>query len=135
MFGRTGVINSCKSYDDFLGRVGEAGQSNLAGFNANLDAAVRQFNSKFKAKTKLRFEDRQSAAKPGARPFTFSYEIGAYTYIERSYEEDSDGDTQTSPVKQRESVSNSRSSTPQPESSLDPSVQALVLLIFDIKIM
>lgn len=49
----------------YLGRVGEAGQFHLDPFGTNLGAAVRQFEQKFRQKTKLAFEDRHVEPKSG----------------------------------------------------------------------
>jgi hypothetical protein len=59
-------------------------------------------------------------------------ELGAYTYIERSYEETDNEDTLTS---RSRSESDGKSPSPPPGSKLDPSVQELVKLIFDVSIM
>src|SRR5947207_10167977 len=64
----------------------------------------------------------------------FALTLGAYTYIERSYE-DSSTDTPRSSDERDESVSDDGSPSPPPESALDPPVQALVSLIFDMTIM
>ena len=61
--------------------------------------------------------------------------LGAYTYIERSYEEDDNEDTLTSRSGKSRSESDGKSPSPPPGSKLDPSVQELVKLIFDVSIM
>jgi|SRR5271170_5851146 len=61
--------------------------------------------------------------------------LGAYTYIERSYEEDDNEDTLTSRSGKARSESDAKSPSPPPASKLDPSVQELVKLIFDVSIM
>src|SRR5271169_1072734 len=62
-------------------------------------------------------------------------EAGAYTYIERSYEEEDDEDTLTGRSGKTRSESDGNSPSPPPGSKLDPSVQELVKLIFDVSIM
>jgi hypothetical protein len=57
-------MNACALLT-FLGRVGENGQDNLDFYGRDLKSALHQFNTKFKAKTKLHFEDRQAPSKPG----------------------------------------------------------------------
>jgi hypothetical protein len=59
--------------------------------------------------------------------------LGAYTYIERSYE-DCGPDTVESAAKKCGSASDCRPPSPPPDNKLDPSVQALVSLIFDVAI-
>lgn len=63
---------------------------------------------------------------------TLLIELGAYAYIERSYEDDDDEDTLTSLSDKTHSGSDGKS---PPPSKLDPSVQELVKLIFDVSIM
>lgn len=60
------------------GRVGEGGQKALLGDGSFADA-VKHFEKKFKDKSGLRWEDRTENPKPGK-----------YAFIERSYESDSD---------------------------------------------
>ena len=62
-------------------------------------------------------------------------ELGAYTYIERSYEEEDNEDTLTGRSGKTGSESDAKSPSPPPASKLDPSVQELVKLIFDVSIM
>jgi len=61
--------------------------------------------------------------------------LGAYTYIERSYENEDDDDTLSSRSDKTLSGSAGKSPTPVPTSKLDPSIQELVKLIFDVSIM
>ena len=64
MSTRTGVMNS-HTLLTLLGRVGEKGQDNLDFYGRDLNSALHQFNAKFRAKTKLHFQDRQGPSKPG----------------------------------------------------------------------
>ena len=64
MSTRTGVMNA-RTLLTLLGRVGERGQDNLDFYGSDLNSALRQFNAKFRAKTKLHFEDRQAPSRPG----------------------------------------------------------------------
>lgn len=62
--------NECSHSPDPLGRVGEKGQDNLDFYGSDLNSALRQFNTKFRAKTKLPFNDRQAPSRPG---FSWSF--------------------------------------------------------------
>jgi poly [ADP-ribose] polymerase 2/3/4 len=102
------------------GRVGEGGQKKIvAGPGCSLDVAMREFESKFRAKSGLSWRDRTSEPKNGK-----------YTYIEKSYEEDSDDEdadakTNSDSEKKDEPVV-------KVDSKLAPSLQKLMKLIFDI---
>jgi poly [ADP-ribose] polymerase len=95
------------------GRVGERGQSGILG-SSSLADAIHHFESKFKSKSGLAWANRGDNPKPGK-----------YTFIERSYTEDSDdeGDAKTE-VKTEENLE-------APESKLDPAIQDLMELIFN----
>ncbi|KAH8672842.1 poly-ribose polymerase-like protein [Tricladium varicosporioides] len=95
------------------GRVGERGQSSMLG-NGSLDDAIYQFESKFNSKTGLNWSNR--AGKPKA---------GKYTFVERSYVDDSDDEDNGGANVKTEDDS------PAPESELDPAVQGLLELIFN----
>ena len=62
------------------GRVGEKGQSKLLGGSGSLSEAIDNFQAKFKDKTGHNWEDRTEPAKRGK-----------YTYLERNYDDSSDG--------------------------------------------
>ncbi|KAG4428497.1 hypothetical protein IFR05_016017, partial [Cadophora sp. M221] len=96
------------------GRVGVQGQSAQLG-DGSLADALRQFESKFKSKSGLSWADRAGKAKSGK-----------YTFIERSYTEDSD-DEETEPKVKAES----EEKEPAPESKLPIAVQDLMELIFN----
>ncbi|KAL2068412.1 hypothetical protein VTL71DRAFT_16510 [Oculimacula yallundae] len=96
------------------GRVGVKGQSSLLG-NGTLSDALKNFDKKFKEKSGLSWEDR--AGKPKA---------GKYTYIERSYTEDSDEEDTEPKVK-----AESEEKEAAPESKLPVAVQDLMELIFN----
>ena len=97
------------------GRVGEAGQSNLD-VNMSLETALVLFESKFKAKTGLKWEDRSD--QPKAKK---------YTMIEKSYGNETDDD------EDREAKQSTES--PQkvilPECTLSTELQELMRFLFD----
>ncbi|KAH7321965.1 poly-ribose polymerase-like protein [Rhexocercosporidium sp. MPI-PUGE-AT-0058] len=96
------------------GRVGVQGQSVQLG-DGSLADALRQFESKFKSKSGLSWVDRAGKAKSGK-----------YTFIERSYTEDSD-EEDTEPKVKAESEEKEEA----PESKLPLAVQDLMELIFN----
>lgn len=96
------------------GRVGDRGQSKMLG-NGTLNDALREFDSKFKSKSGLSWANR--AEKP---------KNGKYTFIERSYTEDTD-DEETEPKVKAESEDKEAA----PESKLQVAVQDLMELIFN----
>jgi poly [ADP-ribose] polymerase len=97
------------------GRVGDRGQSAILG-NGTLDHAITEFDSKFKSKSGLAWKDRGAKAK-----------AGKYTFIERSYADDSDDDAESDAK-----VPKIKEEKPEPpESTLDPTVQELMGLIFN----
>jgi hypothetical protein len=75
---------------------------------------MHEFDSKFKSKSGLRWQDRGEKAKSGK-----------YTFIEKSYTAESEDDEPASESK----VKRERSASP--ESQLDPAVQDLMGLIFN----
>ncbi|KAF7531533.1 hypothetical protein G7054_g8774 [Neopestalotiopsis clavispora] len=93
------------------GRVGDRGQSGVLG-NGSLDNALDNFNKKFKDKSGLAWADRSAPPKPKK-----------YTFVERSYAEDSDDEEETK--------TKSEDSAEAPESKLTKPVQELMELIFN----
>lgn len=63
------------------GRVGELGQSKTIG-PADADAAIKEFEKKFKDKTGLAWSDRQEESKGGKK----------YTYLEKNYDDEDEED-------------------------------------------
>ncbi|PKY01168.1 poly polymerase [Aspergillus campestris IBT 28561] len=100
------------------GRVGEVGQSALLGDNA-LETAKREFEKKFKAKSGLSWEKRLDPPKKGK-----------YTFIERNYEEDSDGEDDEAGGKKKKGEEEKR---PPVQSTLTAPVQDLMSFIFNKK--
>ncbi|PVH76827.1 PARP-domain-containing protein [Cadophora sp. DSE1049] len=96
------------------GRVGDRGQSKMLG-DGSLNDALREFDSKFRSKSGLSWANR--AEKPKS---------GKYTFIERSYTEDTD-DEETEPKVKAESEEKETA----PESKLPGAVQDLMKLIFN----
>ncbi|KAJ5218093.1 uncharacterized protein N7498_000192 [Penicillium cinerascens] len=94
------------------GRVGEHGQSACLG-DGTLANAMRYFETKFKDKSGLKWENRLDPAKPKK-----------YTFIERNYEEDDEGDDE---VKKEET----EDSKPKVESALSKPLQNLMSFIFN----
>lgn len=98
------------------GRVGERGQMKMvAGPMGNLPACMYEFESKFKTKSGLAWADRHGAPRKGK-----------YTYVEKTYEDDS-GDEGASGTKKEEEEDN-----PIPDSKIDKALQDLMTLIFNI---
>ncbi|KAI9049236.1 hypothetical protein LZ554_007083 [Drepanopeziza brunnea f. sp. 'monogermtubi'] len=98
------------------GRVGDRGQSSLLG-DGSLHDAMKQFESKFKGKSGLSWSDR--AGKPKS---------GKYTFIERSYGEESDEEEeQKVNTKDAPGVKQEKA----PDSNLPTAVQDLMALIFN----
>ncbi|KAL8711667.1 MAG: hypothetical protein Q9225_007085 [Loekoesia sp. 1 TL-2023] len=94
------------------GRVGEFGQMKTMG-PQSLDAAIKEFNKKFKDKSGHKWEDRGEPAKKGK-----------YTFIEKSYEDDNDDEPAT---KYEEAAEESE----KIESKLPKQTQRLIELIFN----
>lgn len=100
------------------GRVGESGASAVLG-NGTLADAVKQFEKKFKDKSGLRWEDRANDPKPGK-----------YAFIERSYEPDSDSESQDDePADKDDAIV--KKEEPEPECTLDDPVRKLMEMIFN----
>ncbi|KAF2439590.1 PARP-domain-containing protein [Karstenula rhodostoma CBS 690.94] len=99
------------------GRVGDRGQTKILGAGS-YDDAFSNFNKKFKDKSKLSWDDR------GAEP-----KKGAYAYVERSYEPDTE-DEEVEEVAANGYDRHSRSVSPA-KSTLAVSVQSLMQLIFN----
>ncbi|RPA82996.1 PARP-domain-containing protein [Ascobolus immersus RN42] len=98
------------------GRVGENGQSKMvAGPGCSLDQAMREFESKFRAKSGLSWENRLDEPRNGK-----------YTYIEKSYDEDKDDD------KPEDGEKKDDEPVVKVESKLPPSLQSLMELIFNV---
>lgn len=100
------------------GRVGEKGQFKMvAGPGVDFYTAQREFHSKFKSKSGLNWEDRFSEPKNGK-----------YTFIEKSYEEDSDDED----TKAKSGSSEPAKEVVKVESRLPESLQRLMQLIFNV---
>ncbi|KAE8351313.1 poly polymerase catalytic domain-containing protein [Aspergillus coremiiformis] len=98
------------------GRVGETGQYALLGGGA-LDDAQYEFQSKFKSKSGLSWDNRLDAPKKGK-----------YTFIERNYEEDSEDENEDNG---QSSAKKSKDEKPKIESQLPAPVQDLMSFIFN----
>ncbi|KAL8725532.1 MAG: hypothetical protein Q9166_007286 [cf. Caloplaca sp. 2 TL-2023] len=99
------------------GRVGDFGQVKTMGPFDSLDAAMKEFNKKFKDKSGHKWEDRGEPAKKGK-----------YTFIERSYEDDDD---EQSTPKQEDRLDEKQEEKVQ--SKLPVQTQRLIELIFNQK--
>ncbi|KAL2159038.1 hypothetical protein VTH06DRAFT_2797 [Thermothelomyces fergusii] len=99
------------------GRVGERGQTQSTN-TASLQEAIRLFEKKFKDKSGLAWKDRGMDPKPGK-----------YAFVERNYEDDSDGDDEADRAGAKDDKKTSVREPPN--STLDPAVQALMQLIFN----
>jgi len=102
------------------GRVGERGQDKNEPFGGHLDGAKNAFRKKFKDKAANNWEDRHK----------FVPKAGKYTLIEIDYGNDKEEEKKpakrdVSPAKEKKLV----------ESKLDPRVQELIRMIFDMKMM
>ncbi|KAL8760361.1 MAG: hypothetical protein Q9184_003383 [Pyrenodesmia sp. 2 TL-2023] len=95
------------------GRVGDFGQMKSMG-PMSFEAALKEFEKKFKDKSGLKWEDRGEPAKKGK-----------YTFIEKNYEDDSDEDE---PVKKEE---DDKEEDKKIESKLPKQTQRLIELIFN----
>lgn len=100
--------------------MGEHGQSATLG-DGTLDSARNQFDKKFYSKSGLTWSGRYGNPRPGK-----------YTFVEKSYDEDSDDEhsnnEETTAIKVEESET-----LEAPQSKLDPAVQELLELIFNKK--
>ncbi|TDZ38846.1 Poly [ADP-ribose] polymerase 2 [Colletotrichum trifolii] len=100
------------------GRVGESGQNAVLG-NGSVNDAIKQFKSKFKAKSGLAWENR------GDSPVT-----GKYTFVERSYESDSeDEDDEDNAGVKKEEADEDKAAV---ECTLSRPVAELMGLIFNL---
>ncbi|KAF9776433.1 hypothetical protein IL306_005387, partial [Fusarium sp. DS 682] len=128
-FYRIQVLKDPKSSDfktwTRWGRVGETGQKAILG-NGTLDDAIKQFQKKFKDKSGLTWCNRTDTPKPGK-----------YTFVERSYNPDSDDDdddeddmkaVKKAVKKQKREDENEAS---PPECTLKKPVKELMELIFN----
>ena len=96
------------------GRVGESGQHKTMGPFGELDNAIADFKKKFKDKTGLAWEDRESEPKKGK-----------YTFIEKCYEDDDQDSKSGSAVKKEDD------DDIKPQSKLPIQTQRLMELIFN----
>ncbi|KAL8585846.1 hypothetical protein ACOMHN_040071 [Nucella lapillus] len=96
------------------GRVGESGQNSLKGPFGTADNAIKDFEKKFKDKTKNNWANRDS----------FTAVAGKYTLLEMAGEEDEEDTVDAGPV-----VANSNQKVRK--CSLDATTQTLLKLIFD----
>ena len=106
------------------GRVGEKGQSKMLG-SGGLDDARRQFESKFKDKSGLKWENRLDTPRSGK-----------YTFLERSYEDSENGDSDSLPGAgkrraSKESIKSEPSDIDGVDSKLPGPVQRLMEVIFN----
>ncbi|KAJ6127993.1 hypothetical protein N7471_009210 [Penicillium samsonianum] len=97
------------------GRVGEHGQSACLG-DGGLEAAMQQYEKKFKDKSGLKWANRLDTPKNGK-----------YTFLERNYEED---DEEEEPVKKEKTIKE-EDDEPAPESALSKGLQNLMSFIFN----
>eukprot|EP00294_Goniomonas_avonlea_P012894 CAMPEP_0114554936 /NCGR_PEP_ID=MMETSP0114-20121206/8477_1 /TAXON_ID=31324 /ORGANISM="Goniomonas sp, Strain m" /LENGTH=645 /DNA_ID=CAMNT_0001740019 /DNA_START=6 /DNA_END=1943 /DNA_ORIENTATION=- len=98
------------------GRVGEKGQQAMQACG-NKDACIKAYKSKFREKTKNDWDNRAN----------FTPVSGKYTLLEMDY-----GDE---PEEEKPLVKAAKPAVQRKESTLDPKVQNLVRLIFDMKMM
>ncbi|KAI4195716.1 MAG: hypothetical protein LQ350_007040 [Teloschistes chrysophthalmus] len=98
------------------GRVGEFGSVKALPHGSNFEGAVQEFEKKFKDKSGHKWEDRSEPAKKGK-----------YTFIEKSYEDDSDSDGKPDAAKQEVVFDDFE----EVESKLPKQVQRLIELIFN----
>ncbi|KAL8838167.1 MAG: hypothetical protein Q9176_005250 [Flavoplaca citrina] len=98
------------------GRVGDFGQLKTMGPFNSLEPALKEFDKKFKDKSGHKWEDRGEPAKKGK-----------YTFIERSYEDDSDNEKPT--PKEEDGVDEEEEE--KIESKLPVQTQRLIELIFN----
>ncbi|KAI4240602.1 MAG: hypothetical protein LQ352_007610 [Teloschistes flavicans] len=98
------------------GRVGEFGSVKVLPHGSNLEGAAKEFDKKFKDKSGHKWEDRHQPAKKGK-----------YTFIEKSYEDDSDSDGEPAATKPKVEDEEEE----MIESKLPKQVQRLIELIFN----
>ncbi|KAL8867399.1 MAG: hypothetical protein Q9174_005689 [Haloplaca sp. 1 TL-2023] len=101
------------------GRVGDFGQKKTMNHGSSLDAALAEYNKKFKDKSGHKWENRNEPAKKNR-----------YTFIERSYEDDSD-DEEKKATKQENQASEDEEEIVKIESKLPEQTQRLMELIFN----
>ncbi|RPA93621.1 PARP-domain-containing protein [Choiromyces venosus 120613-1] len=108
--------DAAKTYSVFAhwGRVGDRGQSKMYVQDAPLMSAIHHFEKLFRSKTRQDWSRRTDALGGG----------GKYTFLERNYEEDDDGE-EDEEMKDVEEV----------KSKLSQALQNLISLIFDTKMM
>ncbi|KAL8765062.1 MAG: hypothetical protein Q9194_006698 [Teloschistes cf. exilis] len=99
------------------GRVGEFGSVKVVPHGSNSEGALKEFEKKFKDKSGHKWEDRSEPAKKGK-----------YTFIEKSYEDDSDSDEKPDATTKQEVVFDDFEEI---ESKLPKQVQRLIELIFN----
>ncbi|KAI9103769.1 poly polymerase catalytic domain-containing protein [Phlyctochytrium arcticum] len=114
------LLNSSNNYFVWTrwGRVGADGQSNLDSFSS-VDDAVKSFCKKFTDKTRNRWENRDS----------FEKIPGKYFLLERDTGDESDDETESTVAAAPEKMAK------VPDSTLPPSVQSLMNLIFNMDMM
>lgn len=99
------------------GRVGDFGQRKTDG-PTGYDAAVKEFQKRFKDKSGLQWDDRSQEPKKGK-----------YTFLERNYEDDSDGDD--TKAKDDPDIKQEDDDSGRAPSNLPIATQRLVELIFN----
>ncbi|KAL8852744.1 MAG: hypothetical protein Q9221_002374 [Calogaya cf. arnoldii] len=99
------------------GRVGDFGQLKTMGPFGSLEPALKEFDKKFKDKSGHKWEDRGEPAKKGK-----------YTFIERSYEDDSDDEN---PTAKEEDDGVDKEEEEKIQSKLPVQTQRLIELIFN----
>ncbi|KAL2134721.1 hypothetical protein VTI74DRAFT_11041 [Chaetomium olivicolor] len=97
------------------GRVGERGQTAIPAVGS-LDAAMKQFEKKFKDKSGLSWSQRGENPRPGK-----------YAFVERNYSEDSDEEDEADEAQPKEKAADWQ----PPKCTLQPAVQQLIQLIFN----
>lgn len=102
------------------GRVGNSGQSAKLG-NGDLASAIKAFESKFRDKSGLTWENRHGTPK----------KKDAYTFLERHYGNDSDDEQDGHKQTSKKNVSAKDEDEPDPECSLPESIQRLMSFIFN----
>ncbi|KAI0391358.1 poly polymerase catalytic domain-containing protein [Xylariaceae sp. FL0594] len=104
------------------GRVGEYGQAKKQPVDS-LEEALRNFQSKFKSKSGLAWDNRNDAPKPGK-----------YAFIEKSYEPDSEDEDEEKDDDGKVKVEEGKAEAQQrdePQSKLEKPIQDLMQLIFN----
>lgn len=114
-----GPNNDCKAWTRW-GRVGESGQHAILGSGALADA-ITHFESKFKTKTGLAWENRADTPRPKK-----------YVFLERNYDSNSD-ESEDEAAPNANGTKSALEERKPPSSTLDPAVQGLMQLIFNQK--